>query len=372
MTDLALFDRLARSLGEPELERALEEALALLAGALRLDAAWIWLLDEPSDRFYLGASYDLPPYLREPVHMTGQPCWCMEAFHDGALESQNVDVMTCSRLREGIATAGAGVTRGLRAHASVAFAFAERRLGILNAARSSEPRFDSDELKLLATVAAQLGVAVDRARLAERAADAARAEERARLAREIHDTLAQDLTAVTLQLESAQRKLEDNDARARVEAALDLTRRSVSQIRSSVEGLRADPLDGKPLPNALASLARRFTSETGVRVALRRPSSELLLAPHIEHELYRVATEAIANVRRHADARHVELALERTADGMILRIEDDGRGFDLSQAKTGFGLRIMRERAQAIGGELRLRSRPDHGTTIEAHVPLPQ
>ena len=73
---MSLFYDVAAALTEPNLDRALEQTLRLVAEHLRLDAAWVWLLDETSGQFYLAASYDLPPYLREPMHMTGEPCWC--------------------------------------------------------------------------------------------------------------------------------------------------------------------------------------------------------------------------------------------------------------------------------------------------------
>src|SRR5579871_6802742 len=199
---MSVFFRIADALSEPHLERALEQTLNVLARDLRLDAAWVWLLDEDRDAFYLAAAYDLPPYLREPLHMTGEPCWCMNAFFEGEFVSRNVDVISCSRLQEGIEEAGAGSTRGLRSHASIALRFGDRALGLLNAARAAHPSFNRSELETLETVGAQIGIAVERSRLAERAQAVARAEERMSLARDLHDTIVQDLTAIGLHLES--------------------------------------------------------------------------------------------------------------------------------------------------------------------------
>lgn len=200
---MPLFYDVAAALAEPNLDRALERTLQTVAEHLRLDAAWVWLLDETTSQFYLAASYDLPPYLREPLHMTGEPCWCMQAFFEGDFVSSNVDIIACSRLQEGIDAVGEGATRGLRAHASVSLRFGDRALGLLNAARAQNPSLSPTELETLATIGAQVGVAVERSRLAERAASAARLEERESLARELHDTIVQELAAIALHLESA-------------------------------------------------------------------------------------------------------------------------------------------------------------------------
>ncbi|MGH7707495.1 MAG: hypothetical protein ACREM6_06150, partial [Vulcanimicrobiaceae bacterium] len=92
----AVADALCR---DDELAVVLDRTLAIVADALELDTGWIWLLDPATARFYLAASLNLPPYLADPVRMTGEPCWCIEAFVDGDFRSKNVGVIACSRLR---------------------------------------------------------------------------------------------------------------------------------------------------------------------------------------------------------------------------------------------------------------------------------
>lgn len=366
-SEVSLFYAVAESLTRVDLEPALEETLRLVARHLSLDAAWVWLLDPTTKQFYLAASFDLPPYLRDPMHMTGEPCWCMGSFLDGEFVSRNVDIISCSRLQEGANEGGNVATGGLLSHASVALRFGAQELGLLNAARAKNPHLSTDELQTLATIGAQIGVAVERARLAERAADAARAEERAALAREMHDTIAQDLAAITLQLESIRRK--DDTPQPRVDVALDLARTALRRVRASVEGLREDPLAGQSLVAALAAYARRFTSETGVQVLLELRSEPLAFSNERESEVYRIAAEALNNVRNHANARRVTVQLRVNDGTAILAIEDDGRGFDMSKPSHGFGLTGMKERAHRLGARLDIASRPGSGTVVTLRVP---
>ena len=369
---MSVFFQIAEALSEPRLERALEQTLSVVAQNLGLDAAWVWLLDEERNAFYLAAAYDLPPYLREPLHMTGEPCWCMNAFFEGEFVSRNVDVISCSRLQEGIEEAGAGSTRGLRSHASVALRFGDRALGLLNAARAQHPAFKQSELETLETVGAQIGVAVERSRLAERAAAVARAEERMSLARELHDTIVQDLTAITLHLENAKRKIGAAPQRAEegIATAMDLARTALDELRRNVEGLRSDPLSGETLASALGRLARQFTSESGIQVLLNTAHLTTPLPAPVELAAYRIASESLTNIQRHAGARRVEVQVAQRDGRVVLTIRDDGGGFDPAQPTSGLGVLGMRERAQALGGTLRVESAEDAGTLIEAVLPL--
>jgi len=192
---------------------------------------------------------------------------------------------------------------------------------------------------LLSVAGAQIGLAVERGRLAEEEAGAARSAERTRLAREIHDTLAQDLAAIALQLESALRSLPvDSPAAQRVATALDVARASMTQARASVLSLRSDPLAGRGLATALAALARSLSSDSGMRVTLHQHGATELSA-ETEGELFRVASEALANARLHASASRIEIELSEEGAAVALRIRDDGVGFDpASRGDERYGL----------------------------------
>ncbi len=336
------------------MQSALERTLEVIAEELNLDTGWVWLLDPETGHVYSAAARNLPPYLQEPVRMTGSSCWCIEQFREGSLESRNVDVMGCSRLRP--AGNREELTRAIAHHATVPLYFQDKPLGILNITAPSMRRLSARELRLLTTIGFQLGVAIERARLAEDQATHARADERTRLAREIHDTIAQSLTAIALDIESG-----------RIDTALRVTRATLDEARRSVMNLRAEPLAGKPLAQALALLVREFTSQSGIRVTLDTSRAcELPLAT--EAELYRIAEQALANVKQHASAKAVRLTLHCTRGAATLTVEDDGVGFDPRRiAEDRHGIRGMRERARLAGGTLKIASK--EGTKIKARVP---
>jgi len=370
--DLRILAAIAEALNSaPDVQRALESTLAMVADLLGLQTGWVWLLDPEAGRFYNAAAQNLPPYLQEPVRMTGRSCWCIDEFREGNLTPKNIDVMECSRLRPAVKLKATDLTHGLAYHASIPLYFQEKPLGIMNVTGPAWRELTGDELRILSTIAYQVGIAIERARLAEDTARLARAEERSRIAREIHDTLAQALTAIALHLEGALRNLDTSPPRARerLERALAVARESLEEARRSVLNLRAAPPAPKPLPEALATLGRALTAETGIRVHV--DAAHAPLPPQIETELFRIAQEALANVRRHAGATEVEIKLTAGPRRVRLAIRDNGHGFAPEAVPEGrLGLVGMRERAQLLGGWLRVRSARGRGTTVAAAVPL--
>jgi two-component system NarL family sensor kinase len=375
-SELRILNAIAEALNSsPDVQQALERTLALVGTLLGLRTGWIWLTDPETGQFYNAAAQHLPPYLQAPVRMTGRACWCLDEFRDGALTPKNIDVMECSRLRPAVLRQATDLTHGLAHHASIPLYFQDKPLGILNVTGPSWRRLSYEELHLLSTIAYQVGIAIERARLADESARLARAEERTRLAREIHDTLAQSLTAIALHLEGALRHLtvRPERARDRLERALRTARESLEEARRSVLDLRAGPPAGRPLGAAIRGLARSFTGETGVRVRVRSEQKRKLPL-RAEAELYRIAQEALTNIHRHARASEVEILLQDTVRGVRLTIRDNGTGFDLRAVEPDrHGLVGMRERARLLGGTLRVTSRPSGpsaGTTVVASVPV--
>jgi two-component system NarL family sensor kinase len=300
--------------------------------------------------------------------MTGRQCWCIDAFRSGGLTAENIDIIECSRLRAALGRPSE--TRGLRYHASIPLTFGNRRLGIMNVATAAWRKLTRRELDLLSTIASQVSVAIERARLAEASVGAARTEERARLARDLHDTLTQGLTAIGLHIEAAMTTMEPHDAaRGELDRALSVTRANLAQARRSLHELRGSALGGRPLAEALAALCRQVTADSGVRV--RFDSTPVrTLSQEIEEALFRIAGEALANVRRHAQARDVRVSLTSARNRVRLTIADDGRGFSVRRVRSGFGIDGMRERARLLGGTLAVRSNLGRGTTIDVAVPV--
>ncbi len=366
--ELEIVGSIAEALNSsPSVQQALERTLELVTDLLGLQTGWVWLVDPDTGHMYSAATRNLPPYLQEPVRMTGASCWCIEEFRDGSLTPRNVDVIECSRLRPAVRAQQTDLTRGLAHHASVPLSFQDKPLGIMNITAPAMRRLTPSELRLLGTIGLQVGIAIERARLAEESAILARADERTRLAREIHDTLAQGLAALTLQIETALRHVgrDPDRVRERLEKALDTARANLEEARRSVSDLRA----AAPLPQALAALIREFTSESGIRVSLDMSGKCRLTVP-VEAELYRIAQQALANVRQHARAKTVHVSLSCMAGAVKLSIEDDGVGFNTRRIPADrHGIEGMRERARLAGGTLSLVS-GKKGTRVVAKVRL--
>jgi two-component system, NarL family, sensor kinase len=352
-------------------ERATGEALRRMADLLGVETGWVWLRDPASGTFYNAAVQSLPPYLQEPVRMTGSSCWCLELFRKGQLTARNIDVVECSRLAPAAGPEAAASTAGLRCHASVPLYAGARPLGVMNLAMRGWRRLTRPELDLLTTIADQVSVAIERARLAEQTIEHARADERSRIARDVHDTLAQEFTAVGLHIEAALPHLDARSrARPALRMALEAARDGLAEARQSITRLRRSPLENRSLAEGLAIMSRQFTSATGIRVLLDVADAGPLPA-EIEAELFRIAGEALTNVRKHARAREASLRLDVVGGRLRLTVSDTGVGFSVRRARAGgFGLSGIEGRARAAGGRAVIRSAPGRGTTITVTVPL--
>ena len=235
--------------------------------------------------------------------------------------------------------------------------------------------FTQADQHLIEILGAHAAVAIENARLYERSRELSTIEERNRLAREIHDTLAQGLAAITLQLETAE-ALMDADAdlgrvRQNVSRALTLAQDTLEEARLSVLDLRAAPLEGRTLVEALTALGKDSAADGGPPVDFETAGAPRALPPRIELGLYRIAQEALTNTIKHAEAQHAAMRLVTTANYVQLLIEDDGRGFDPSRvSQDSYGLIGLNERARVMGGTLRLESSDGAGTRLEVNVPL--
>ncbi|MGB7251909.1 MAG: sensor histidine kinase [Phormidesmis sp.] len=190
--------------------------------------------------------------------------------------------------------------------------------------------------------------------------------ERARIARDIHDSLGHTLTSLDVQLELAQRLYEKDTGR--VHQALStsklLASQSVQEVRRAVSTMREAAFD---LNAALAHLIEPFNSDAALTVESKIDLPELPL--QTSHQLYCIVKEALENIRRHSKAQRIWLRGEPTAKGIAICIEDDGIGFDPTAPATGFGLRGMRERSQAIDGLFQITSHPGRGTRLQITIP---
>ena len=215
--------------------------------------------------------------------------------------------------------------------------------------------------------------------LLAQAREAGMLDERQRMAREIHDTLAQGLTGIITQLQAAERHGQSQDERRRhIDLATQLARDSLTEARRSVQAMQPEPLESARLPEALADVASKWTRIHGVPATVTTTGQPRRIRPDAEITLLRAAQEALVNVARHARAGKVGLTLSYMEDQVNLDIRDDGVGFDPQPAGatvparaggSGYGLLAMRQRVEGVAGTLEVESAPGGGTAISASVP---
>jgi signal transduction histidine kinase len=212
--------------------------------------------------------------------------------------------------------------------------------------------------------------------LIAQAREAGVAEERRRMAREIHDTLAQGLTGIVTQLQAAEQAAgrppgDPAGWRRHVAAATQLARDSLSEARRSVDALRPEPLERCRLSEALADVAKRWAALNGIPVQVQTTGTARPIQPEIEFALLRAAQEALANVARHAHATRVGLTVSYMESEVALDVRDDGIGFDPTTLPDNgsFGLIAMRQRIADLSGTVEVESEPDGGTAISTCIP---
>jgi signal transduction histidine kinase len=221
--------------------------------------------------------------------------------------------------------------------------------------------------KLEAAMAENAGL---HAQLLTQAREAGVLDERQRLAREIHDTLAQGLTGIITQLAAAD-TAPNGDRQRHLDTAAQLARESLSEARRSVEALRPESLEVAQLPEALADVVERWSQVHGVEASAVVTGPARPVHPEVEVTLLRAAQEGLANVAKHAKASRVGVTLSYMEDLVTLDVRDNGIGFDATHPPgDGFGLTAMRQRLSRIAGELDIESEPGAGTAVSARVPV--
>ena len=217
----------------------------------------------------------------------------------------------------------------------------------------------------------------------QRIEDQATLQERNRIAREIHDSLGHSLTAQSIQLENALMFLQSNVDKAQgfLQEAQRLGKNALQEVRQSIATLRSNPLQGKSLEDAIASLVEDFSRTTGIvpevkiNLSFVVPDStiklSLTLPAEVSTAIYRITKEALTNIYKHGEATQVKIRLQANSEALFLLVEDNGKGFQPDENTTGFGLQGMRERTVALGGQFNIISELGTGCRITAYIPLP-
>ena len=204
-------------------------------------------------------------------------------------------------------------------------------------------------------------------------------QERQRMAQEIHDTLAQGFTSIVMQLEAADQALADDEdgARRHLRKASDTARANLTEARRLVQALQPESLEEASLPEVVRREADSWEQETGIEMIYTLTGEPFVLRPEYEVTLLRAAQEGLMNVRKHAQAEQVRVTLSYMDDQVALDVQDDGKGFDTQfpanparQSGGGFGLQVMRQRVEQLGGRMILESTAEVGTTLVVQIPV--
>lgn len=360
---LVLFElsRLAVHGSEPQGD--LETAAVMLADTLRHDVLGIWIAEEGERTLRLRAGRGYGDVLPSDIAIAG------DAALQGAFGERRTKPVALEAARPGWASTRASY------YILAPIAAGAQAIGVLVLGRADGSYTDAD-LAFATTLGDYLGGLVQRTASADELRHVASSERR-RIAQELHDGLAQELTGVVLALEGCQRALErDPDVLPTqlAKAARD-ARATLADVRQYMTALRQQEAGTLSLPVTVSRLVDDLRRTSGLTVELEEIGAERALPPQVERAIVRIAQESLHNIAQHAQASRAKVILHYDEAEVTITVEDDGQGFPVEQTLAGaeqrgrFGLLGMKERAESVAGSLGVRSEPGAGTVVQARIP---
>ncbi|MBE2200756.1 MAG: GAF domain-containing protein [Anaerolinea sp.] len=359
--------------GEMVLDSFLRRALTAIAGQLGAQCATLFFHDLASDQIVLRLAYDNGQILTleqmrlnapRPTPASELPIW--QTLRRTRTPLLVDDINNDLRLKNRALMLSPGIGMALY----VPLLLGERAVGFFGINSLERRSVPPDEIALAQALAHQVTLAMQFTRLVEQQGEMAVIAERNRIAREIHDTLAQGFTGILIQLEAMEDALDAEPAatRAHIARARALARASLSEARRSVWALRPQALDTQDLTTALHDMAQRLTAGSGVTAQVTVTGDARPLPAGIAAELLRIGQEAVNNALKHSGASAIAIELAFAPERLTLTVGDNGCGFDATAPRGGFGLTSMRERAEQVGGRLTINSQRDAGTRVMCQV----
>ena len=364
----------------PAPDKFLGQMLSTIGRLLNAQSVILWLLDDANDSLVVraaaeGANFAATdpehPYIKnasswkedkvlQETVFTGAPVVCEDIEHDPRVSNDIRDYFR---------------SKGTKKYMTIPTLVGGHVKGFIGIRHGARPLYQPEEIELAQALAHQAMLAIQLNLFAEQSQQAAVLEERNRMARDIHDTLAQGFTGVIIQLEAAEDATscgQQTEADKHLHRAAGLARQSLSEARRSVHALRPDALERDNFWDALKGIIKNTTAGTALHATfeLRGKLPEL---PRIWQEnLLHIGQEALTNTLKYADARNFRARLTCNGKGVRLELRDDGAGFDLKDRNDGLGLTGMRERVEQMSGELEITSERGKGTNIVVALPLNQ
>ncbi|GAB4446514.1 MAG: GAF domain-containing protein [Chloroflexi bacterium OHK40] len=365
---LAVLNAIARSASASlDQEASLPEVTSEIRNGFGYHQVDLFLLDEETNELVLsaaaGAYPPTPPGYRQHLNLG----LLGRAARTGA-------IVRADDVREHADLLSIAERSATRSELVVPIVASGRTLGVLNVESPELAAFTDEDENILETVADMLAGSLENARLYRKAQAAAVFEERNRLARELHDSVTQQLFSMTLTAQAARAQLERNPQRvaSQLERLQETATAALAEMRALIFQLRPPALRDQGLVAALQQHAQLLARREGIAIGLSVVGDERL-ARGLEQPLYRIVQEALNNVIKHANAQNVQVSLEFGAERIRVRVVDDGQGFDPNATPSGDGRHLgvlgMRERAAEIGGTMELRSALGSGTEVIVTVP---
>jgi signal transduction histidine kinase len=352
-----------------DLQETMDSSLDRVLAALDTDMGAIGLLDPKLGKIRIGAQRGIPSEVVQKINAfeagEGIGSWVVEHGVPLVIFDITRDHRVPTELQGSTAPA---------AYVGVPMRSKGKVLGVLGALRQVDKQFSVEEVALLASIADQVGVAIENAQLYEQAQSLAIFEERRRLARDLHDSVTQSIYSVTLFAEAARRLIGDRNIEQTqyyLEELRETALHSLKELRLLVYELRPSLLEEEGLIGALQQRLSTVEERAGVTTAFELPE-EFEVPSKIETDLYYIAQEALNNSLKHSGAIAVSLNLELINGSINMRISDNGAGFDPESLREGggIGLNSMRERTEGLNGSFSISSSLGEGTEVRVEIPL--
>jgi two-component system nitrate/nitrite sensor histidine kinase NarX len=372
--ELAALYAMTTLLNEPAaIEDVCRGFLRRLMELFAADAAAVRLIDVKEQQIHLYAYEGLAPERAEKVRcLEVDKCRCVESARHGVATMQFPSADNGSGPQRGCGGAG------FRTMSVFGIRFKRQLLGLFNLYFREPRRVTAQEERVLETLGQHLGVAIENQRLVSRDRELAVFEERNLLAQELHDSIAQSLAFLNIQAQMLDDSLKRGALGEASEGVVKMRegiQESYDDMRELLLHFRTRVSHEEDMDLALRNMLERFEGQTGIKTAFQDTGRGVALSPESQLQVLHILQEALSNVRKHSGATAVTLEMER-GRGYCFRVRDNGRGFDVTpasaRAESHIGLRIMRERAHRIGGNLVIDSHPGGGTEVVLTVPARQ
>ncbi len=359
-------------------EKFLGKMLSTICRQLSGQSATLWLFEELTESLVLRPVIDsLNPIALDPDHpLMKQPLSWKENpviqelfFAAGPVVCEDIeaDPRVNNQFREYF------MPKGTKKFLAVPILAGGHVKGMITVSHAERSPYRTEEIELTQALGHQVMLAIRLTELGERSRQAAVLAERNRMARDVHDTLAQGFTGVIVQLEAAEYAISEGDRRdadSHLHRARELARKSLSEARWSVRALRPPALEQDDFWQALKRIIKNTTVGTTLRTTFETQGKVPVLPQAWQENLLRIGQETLTNALKYAHAKHFRTRLICNAKEVRLELSDDGDGFQVKDRDDGFGLTGMRERAEEMGGKLKIVSSPGTGTTITATLSL--